>query len=62
MEQTRPYVPDILNMLNELFNVVLDGRNVEVMHGVEEALGRKPVDFADYACRTAATGVWKVGS
>ncbi len=61
VEQMRPYVPeDMLNLLNELFTVVLDGRNVEVMHGVEEALGRKPVDFAEYARRAAATGVWRV--
>jgi uncharacterized protein YbjT (DUF2867 family) len=61
VEQTRPYVPEeMLNLLNELFTVVLDGRNVEIMHGVEEALGRKPVDFAEYARRTAATGVWDV--
>jgi uncharacterized protein YbjT (DUF2867 family) len=61
VEQARPYVSeDILNLLNELFTVVLDGRNVENMHGVEEALGRKPVDFAEYARRTAATGVWEV--
>ena len=60
VEQMRPYVPeDILNLLIELFTVVLDGRNVNVMHGVEEALGRKPVSFADYARRTAATGVWE---
>ncbi|MEV6587614.1 NAD(P)H-binding protein [Streptomyces acidicola] len=29
-----------------------------VTHGVEEALGRKPKDFAAYARETAATGVW----
>lgn len=59
VEQMLPYVPeDILNLLVELFTVVLDGRNVNVMHGVEEALGRKPVAFAEYARRVAATGVW----
>lgn len=62
-EQMRPYVPEaILNLLVELFTVVLDGRNVEVMHGVEEALGRKPVDFSEYARCAAATGVWKAES
>lgn len=59
VEQMRPYVPeDILNLLVELFTVVLDGRNVEVMRGVEAALQRAPRDFADYARRVAATGVW----
>jgi hypothetical protein len=26
---------------------------------VQRALGRPPRDFADYAARTAATGVWR---
>jgi hypothetical protein len=43
----------------ELFAVVLDGRNSEVAHGVEQALGRPARDFADYISRTAATGVWR---
>ncbi|MBO6900875.1 MAG: NmrA family NAD(P)-binding protein [Rhizobiaceae bacterium] len=61
VEQTRPYVPeDILNLLIELFTVVLDGRNVEVMHGVEAALGRKPADFTDYARRAAESGAWSI--
>jgi hypothetical protein len=29
-----------------------------VTDGVERALGRPPRDFADYARRAAATGVW----
>jgi uncharacterized protein YbjT (DUF2867 family) len=51
---------DLVALLDELFTVVLDGRNTQVMHGVEEAIGRKPRDFADYARQTAATGVWRV--
>lgn len=63
VERTRPYVPEeIMQLLYELFTVVLDGRNAEVMHGVEEALGRKPIDFAGYARRAAATGVWEARS
>ena len=50
---------DVVALLEELFTVVLDGRNAQVMHGVEEALGRPPRDFADYARETAATGVWR---
>ena len=50
---------DIIALLNELFTVVLDGRNAQVMHGVEEALGGPARDFADYARATAATGVWR---
>ncbi|MEU1893529.1 NmrA family NAD(P)-binding protein [Streptomyces pristinaespiralis] len=44
----------------ELFENVLDGRNAHLVHGVEEALGRKPKDFADYAREAAASGVWNV--
>ena len=56
----RPHVPEEhIALLLELFSVVLDGRNSEVAHGVEQALGRPARDFADYASRTAATGVWR---
>ena len=51
---------DIVALLDELFTVVLDGRNEQVAHGVEEALGRPARDFSDYARATAATGVWSV--
>jgi uncharacterized protein YbjT (DUF2867 family) len=57
----RPHVPeDVIDMLVELFTVVLDGRNVNVMHGVEEALGRPARDFGDYVRRIAASGAWNV--
>lgn len=49
---------DIVRLMHELFTVVLDGRNVSVMHGVRDALGRAPRDFSDYVRRTAASGVW----
>ena len=51
---------DIVALLDELFAVVLDGRNEQVAHGVEEALGRPARDFSDYARAAAATGVWRV--
>lgn len=44
----------------DLFTMILDGRNAHLVHGVEEALGRKPKDFADFARQAAATGVWNV--
>jgi uncharacterized protein YbjT (DUF2867 family) len=50
---------DIVALLDELFAVVLDGRNEQVAHGVEEALGRPARDFSDYARAVAATGVWR---
>lgn len=55
----RAYAPEeIVQLLHELFTVVLDGRNSEVAHGVQEALGRPARDFSDYVRRTAASGVW----
>ncbi|MBR1145114.1 NmrA family NAD(P)-binding protein [Bradyrhizobium sp. AUGA SZCCT0431] len=56
----RPLVPEeIIALMDELFTVVLDGRNSSLADGVEQALGRPARDFADYARRTAATGVWR---
>jgi uncharacterized protein YbjT (DUF2867 family) len=49
---------DIAWLLNYLFETVLDGRNTYVCNGVQRALGREPADFADFACRIAARGVW----
>jgi uncharacterized protein YbjT (DUF2867 family) len=47
-----------VEMLSRLFSEVLDGRNAHTADGVERALGRAPLDFADYAREAAATGVW----
>ena len=56
----RPHAPtEIIELMLELFAVVLDGRNSQVMHGVEEALGRPARAFSGYARRTAATGIWR---
>jgi uncharacterized protein YbjT (DUF2867 family) len=49
---------DVRSLLAFLFTEVLDGRNAHLTDGVQRALGREPRDFADYARRTAATGVW----
>ncbi len=49
---------DIAWLLNYLFSTVLDGRNAYVCNGVHQALGREPTDFAEYARRTADSGVW----
>lgn len=45
-------------LLDYLFTQVLDGRNEYLTDGVQRALGREPTDFAEYARRTAAMGVW----
>jgi len=56
-------VPDeIAWLLDYLFDTVLDGRNAYVCDGVQRALGREPNDFADYARRIAAAGVWRVAA
>jgi uncharacterized protein YbjT (DUF2867 family) len=51
---------EVVELLTRLFTEVLDGRNAHVADGVQRALGREPRDFAEYARRTAATGVWDV--
>ncbi len=48
--------------LNYLFDTVLDGRNANVCDGVQRALGRAPIDFAEYARRTAGSGVWEAAA
>ncbi|MBZ9655643.1 NAD(P)H-binding protein [Phyllobacterium lublinensis] len=50
---------DIAALVNELFSVVLDGRNEYLTDGVQQALGRSPRDFSEYARETAATGIWE---
>ncbi|WP_299871779.1 hypothetical protein [uncultured Cocleimonas sp.] len=45
-------------LLRELFTVVFDGRNCEVMSGVEEALGRPATDFKTYIHKAIESGVW----
>jgi len=55
----RAYAPEsIVQLLNDLFTVVLDGRNTQVMSGVQEALGRPPCDFSTYVRNTARAGIW----
>src|SRR5690606_34917348 len=49
---------ELIEFLTYLFSTVLDGRNSRPADGVRRALGREPRDFAEYARRTAATGVW----
>ncbi|MFE1714985.1 NmrA family transcriptional regulator, partial [Streptomyces sp. NPDC058728] len=51
---------DLPEEFADLFTMILDGRNAHLVHGVEEALGRKPKDFAEFARDAAAAGVWNV--
>lgn len=45
-------------LLNYLFETVLDGRNASLGDGVQRALGREPTDFAEFARRIGARGLW----
>jgi uncharacterized protein YbjT (DUF2867 family) len=49
---------EVTGMLEYLFGEVLDGRSAHLTDGIQRALGREPVDFAEYARAAAATGVW----
>lgn len=54
-------VPDDVQwLLRELFTVVFDGRNSNLMTGVEEALGRPATDFKDYMAKVVESGAWSV--
>ncbi|GGD92295.1 NmrA family NAD(P)-binding protein [Rhizobium anhuiense] len=48
----------LIDLLEELFGQVLDGRNSKVMGGVAEILGRPATDFSQYARRAATSGIW----
>ncbi|MEL4377248.1 NmrA family NAD(P)-binding protein [Brucella cytisi] len=56
-EQALP--EDVITLLRYLFVELFDGRNATVAHGVEEALGRKPRRFADFARKAAIEGTWE---
>lgn len=50
---------DYIWLLNYLFSNVLDAPGNNVVTGdIEKVLGRKPIDFNEYAMETAKTGVW----
>ncbi|THU32974.1 NmrA family transcriptional regulator [Niastella caeni] len=49
---------DVIWLVTYLFTEVLDGRNESIADGVQQALGRKPNDFSEFARKTAASGVW----
>ena len=58
-EATLPDLPeDTIALLRFLFTEVLDGRNEHTADGVQQALGRPPRDFAEFARAAAAAGAW----
>ncbi|MDC0773704.1 NmrA family NAD(P)-binding protein [Streptomyces sp. HD] len=51
--------PEEVELLMEVFETLMDGRNAHVTDDVREVLGRAPRDFADFAREAAAAGAWK---
>ncbi|NUP23842.1 MAG: NAD(P)H-binding protein [Streptomyces sp.] len=51
--------PAEVELLMEVFETLMDGRNAHVTDDVREVLGRAPRDFADFAREAAAAGAWK---
>ncbi|MFJ8629455.1 NAD(P)H-binding protein [Streptomyces sp. NPDC093568] len=51
--------PEEVELLVEVFETLMDGRNAHVTDGVREVLGREPRDFSDFVREAAAAGVWK---
>jgi uncharacterized protein YbjT (DUF2867 family) len=49
---------EVAGWIATLCETVLDGRNEHLGHGVQEALGRAPRDFRDFAVRAASEGAW----
>ncbi|HEU4578403.1 MAG TPA: hypothetical protein VFS67_09120 [Polyangiaceae bacterium] len=45
--------------LTQLFEFVLDGHNAYLSDGVQQALGRKPRAFGEFARDAAAAGAWQ---
>ena len=48
----------VADVFTKIARETLDGRNAYVAQGVEQALGRTPRDFAEFAKAVAARGVW----
>jgi uncharacterized protein YbjT (DUF2867 family) len=49
---------EVAGWVATLCEIVFDGRNEHLGHGVQQALGRAPRDFRDFAIRAAAEGAW----
>lgn len=51
---------DFVWLIEYLFTEVLGNPELaEVTNDIEKVLGRKPIDFSEYAAKTAETGIWK---
>ncbi|MEP3372480.1 MAG: NAD(P)H-binding protein [Maribacter dokdonensis] len=50
---------DFIWLIEYLFTEVLGNPELaEVSHDIEKILGRKPIDFSEYAAATTETGIW----
>jgi len=50
---------DFIWLIEYLFTEVLGNpSNSEITHDIEKVLGRKAIDFSEYALQTATTGIW----
>ncbi len=52
----------VADVFTSIARETLDGRNAYVTDGVERALGRKPTDFAEFAQKAAAAGLWSTAA
>ena len=48
----------VADVFTAIARETLDGRNAYVTNGVEQALGRKPRDFAEFAHTAMRKGAW----
>ncbi len=56
-------VPEYLTeLLQDLFGQLFDGHNAFTADGIREALGRPATTFAEYARKTAQTGIWSAAN
>ncbi|KOG31208.1 NmrA family transcriptional regulator [Streptomyces resistomycificus] len=51
--------PEEVELLTEVFDGLMDGRNAHLTEDVPEVLGRAARDFRDFAREAARTGAWK---
>ncbi|WP_180685504.1 NmrA family NAD(P)-binding protein [Streptomyces gossypiisoli] len=50
--------PEVVDLLVDVFETLLDGRNAHLSDGVQRVLGREPRDFTQFAAEAAAAGTW----
>ncbi|MBG0851648.1 NAD(P)H-binding protein [Streptomyces spinoverrucosus] len=50
--------PEAVDLLVDVFETLLDGRNAHLSDGVQQVLGREPRDFTQFVTEAAAAGTW----